>query len=243
MGTTIREKKFWEFVANRSQSRIEQAGFYNSFNQRPFTEGEMKEYVEDVLFKLKPYLDGTATVFEIGCASGLTTFSIAPLVKKYIGCDMSEITLKKDIKYAEENDISNVSFVCCQANEIDKYINEKIDIFILNSVCQYFPNETYFKSVFLQMIENMDSGIIYFGDIMDAEKKDDLEKELWDYKEKHQCSKVKTEFKDEMFFQRTFFENLIDENRIKKVSITDKIGKIDNELKKYRFDVIVEIGD
>lgn len=58
--------------------------------------------------KLKPYCTKNTTVLEIGVASGITCYAMAPLVNKYIGIDISTETLKNTRRQLQKKNIANV---------------------------------------------------------------------------------------------------------------------------------------
>ena len=78
-------------------------------------------------------------------------------------------------------------------------------------------------------------GIIFLGDILDYNLKDDLKQDLMRRGRKENN-------RNDLYYPRSFMQELpayIPE--IKNVEITEKFGIIQNELKKYRYDVILHI--
>lgn len=130
----------WDSIAKRSvnnseSSSIEQTGWINSFTGDYFSEEEMREYANNTCSKLITYCKKNKTVFEIGIASGITCFEIAPLVKKYIGIDISRETLKCTQKQLSQRKLDNVTLLCGEAGNIDALnLKDKLDIVIINSV-------------------------------------------------------------------------------------------------------------
>ncbi len=108
-----RTKLRWDMVANKAKEddSIEQSGWVSSFTGEVFSEKEMDEFTENIYFKLRNFCNKSSKVLEIGIASGLTGFKIAPLVNTYIGVDLSEATLTRTGKALEKRGISNVKLV------------------------------------------------------------------------------------------------------------------------------------
>ena len=79
----IQSPKFWDYIAVNAHDDIEAGGWYSSFGGESFSLREMKQYTDNTIKKLLPYLSNEKVVIEIGCASGLTMFHVAPYVKKY----------------------------------------------------------------------------------------------------------------------------------------------------------------
>lgn len=242
--TFLRDIRMWDFIARNSNNEIARGGWKNSYNGELFSHEEMKEYSDNVYIKLKPYLNKCKTIaLEIGCASGLTMYRIAPYVKSYIGTDMAGVNLRINEKYNRERKIKNIKLFQCRADEIVKFIDENINLIIINSVIQYFKTEEYLLSVIEKSAEIInDRGIIYIGDVRDKEKKELYEQSLMDYQRKTQIKRKNARRSNELFVGRSFFHNLKNKYPYCKDVITsDKIGGIQNELVKYRFDTVIKI--
>lgn len=237
-------KRIWDFIAVNAQSEIEAGGWRNSYDLEAFSEKEMEEYVEDVYMKLKDYADRGKTALEIGCASGLTMFRMAPCFGQYIGTDMAKVNIEKNRAAIEESGIENIRLIQCEANEIGKLGLKNIDIVIINSVCQYFPGINYLRSVIEQALQMLGTdGVIYLGDVMDLEKKGELEESLVAYKNMYPEKKTKTDWSEELFLKRSFFCHLGETlPQIVKIEVSDKIATIENELTRYRYDVILHVS-
>jgi ubiquinone/menaquinone biosynthesis C-methylase UbiE len=159
-------------------------------------------------------------------------YRIAPYVHRYIGTDLSDVTLEINRERNKQDCIENISLISASANEIiDKVPDRNIDIVIINSVIQYFDSVSYLEDVIVKASNMLNNkGIIYIGDVRDASKK-----EL--FMERNSRKKYKM---NELFFEREYFLSLKDKfDFIDKVEVSDKIGLIDNELKMYRYDVII----
>lgn len=235
------KKKMWDFISVNSQSQIEEGGYFHCFNNIPFTKEEVKEFADNVYLKLRDYLNKEKTALEIGCASGITMFRLLPYLKAYIGVDMASISLKKNKERIEKENINNVTFFQKEANEIISLPVGKVDIVIINSVVQYFPGINYLKEVISQSFSLMqEEGLLYLGDIMDLEKKEDLIRAAQLYKKEHPEADTRLDYSDELFLSRKYFDYLASVmDDIYKIEITNKLGKIRNEMTDFRYDVIL----
>lgn len=234
-------KKVWDFISVNSHSQIEEGGYYHCFNNKPFSREEVEEFADNVYLKLQQYLVGEKIALEIGCASGITMFRLQPYLKTYIGVDMAGVSLKKNRERAEEKGIKNIELIQCEANQVGDLSVDKVDIVIINSVVQYFPGINYLKKTVEQCISLMGGeGILFIGDIMDLDKRENLIKSVMHYKKEHPDADVRTDYSGELFLSRKYFiylASLVD--GIYKVEIADKIGKIRNEMTEFRYDVIL----
>lgn len=230
--------KMWDVIAEQTEGEnpVRQSGWISSYTNESFSEEEMEEYAKNAVYKLSPYLFKEASVLEIGIASGITCFEIAPYVKKYIGIDISKETLKKTERTLLQKGIMNVKLIMADAMEVTQLNLDAQDIVIINSVAQYFPGYNYFLKLVKELLYCLkEKGIIFLGDILDFDLKGKMEREL---EEKG----IKKRNVRDLYYPISFIKELpayLPE--IVNVKITKKQGRLENELKKYRYDVILHI--
>ncbi|WP_331620195.1 AMP-binding protein, partial [Vallitalea guaymasensis] len=135
----------WQQVADEAVDDIEAGGWKNSYTGEDLSKEEMAEYSSNIFKKLKPHLHKDIKVLEIGCASGLSMYRIAPLVNMYYGTDLSNSIIEKNKEKVEEEQITNIKLACLQAGEIDKLDGNNFDIVIINSVIQCFHGHNYLR--------------------------------------------------------------------------------------------------
>lgn len=241
-GNNLSDRELWEFVGNRSTDSIEGGGWQNSYTGENLSVAEMDEYGENVRIKLMPYLRKDRTVLEVGCASGITMFRIAPYVKSYYGTDLAQSILDKDMEMIREKQFDNIILFQKSALEIDTIPEKGFDIIIINSVIQCFNGYNYFRKVFEKLIRlTSDQAVIFIGDVMDAEKKTALIDSLRSFAASSSGKgyTTKTDWSQELFFSRTYFNDLrADFPEISNLEFSDKIGTIRNELTDFRFDAM-----
>lgn len=236
-------KELWEYIGETSDDDISLGGWMNSYTGEYFSEEEMSEYSRNVQFKLTPFLSGKEKVLEIGCGSGLTMFPLARRAGTYHAIDLSETAVEKNRRKAAEGLFNNIRLDNYAAHEVAKLDLEDVDITILNSVVQCFSGHNYLKNVLRDVISMMkEDGVIFIGDVMDLERKKELEGSLKEYKSKHPSAKTKTDWGNELFLSKKFFRELprVVEG-IGEVEITPKIHTIANELTDYRYDVLLKL--
>lgn len=239
----LMDKKLWEYIGQNSVDEITGGGWASSYTGEAFSKEEMAEYAENIFLKLKPYLNSNAKVLEIGCASGISMFRIAPYVGMYYGTDLSSVIIEKDRERAEKENHKNIRLECLPAHDIDKIDEKDFDIVIINSVIQAFSGHNYLRQVIKKAINLMsEKGILFIGDIMDQDKKYELLDSLLEFKKNNPQYDTKTDVSEELFVSRKFFEDLtVEMKEIEKVDFSTKIHTIENELTKYRYDAIFQI--
>jgi len=242
----LMDESLWKHVGETAQDKIAGGGWVSSYTGNNFTAEEMKEYAENILIKLKPYLNKNIRILEIGCASGISMFSIAPYVGFYYGIDISEAIIIKNRDRVLQEGIGNIKLNCLAAHEVDKLDEKDFDIVIMNSVIHCFHGHNYLRKVISKAVSLMSkSGTLFIGDILDQGLKEEFIKSLVEFKQNNQGKgfRTKTDYSAELFIDKNFLLDLkADIREIKNISFSDKLYTIENELTRYRFDAIVEIN-
>ena len=146
------------------------------------------------------------SVYEIGCGSGANLYMFKrrnPDIN-IGGVDYSEIF----VNYANQL-IRNADIVCDEASHISE--NPKFELVMSDSVFQYFKDLNYAESVLSTMMKKC-NGVVFLGEIHDAEKKEDLlqyrKQTIKGYDEK---------YKDlsKLFFEKEWLKNIAESNNFK----------------------------
>jgi hypothetical protein len=135
-----------------------------------------------------------------------------------------------------------MSLYCLGADEIDN-IGRKYDIILMSSVTEYFSGYNYLQFVVEKSTETLkDKGVILCADIFDLDLKEAYRKSVNEYAEKHPGCIYKKDFSHELFVPRKFWLGLKDIfPQITNIAVTNKIGFTDNEINRYRYDVLIEV--
>ncbi|MCH9633284.1 MAG: D-alanine--D-alanyl carrier protein ligase [Chlamydiae bacterium] len=239
------DTQLWNQVADEAEDDITSSGWVSSYTGAPFSREEMDEYGLNVLNKLKPFLHNNCRVLEIGCGSGLTAFTIAPYVGFYLGTDLSSRIIEKNQDKAQLKKLHQLHFSCVHAHEIDGLEEKDFDLVIINSVIHCFPGLNYFKNVLEKSIQLLNSNaVIFLGDLLDFDKKEQLKSSLHKFKESPQAQGLRTKlnWEKELFISKDFLSHLRGLfNEITHVKFSSKEHSIKNELTRFRFDTLLEI--
>ena len=242
----LMDRELWRHVGESAIDDITGGGWLSSYTGLPFSREEMNEYGGNILKKLEPLLHPGMKVLEIGCASGISMYRIAPKVGLYYGTDLSEVIIEKNKKQVREKGFHNIELACLPAHEIHRVPVKDFDLVIINSVIQCFHGHNYLRKVLEKAVELLkDHGYLFIGDVMNQEKKDALVRELTAFKEanRHMGYTTKTDFSAELFVSPGFWQDLGAEwDEIETVTCSDKIFSIENELTKFRYDVLVKVS-
>ncbi len=241
----LMDEKVWDYVAETATDEITGGGWLTSYTGEPFSKEEMEEYGENIIKKLSPFLKDDARVLEIGCGSGISMYRIGPRVGLYYGSDLSESIIEKNKERVSEEGHRSIVLDCLPGHEIEKIKERDFDVVIMNSVIQSFHGHNYLRKVIKKAVDLMnEKGVLFIGDIMDHDLKEDLIREMVNFKRlnRHRKYKTKTDWSAELFVCRSFFEDLsIDFPEIRKIDFSGKIHRIANELTRFRYDALILI--
>ena len=247
----LMDEGLWQHVGESADDDISGGGWTSSYTGQPLSMEEMNEYGDNILQKLEPLLKPHTRILEIGTASGISMFRIAPKVSLYYGTDLSEAIIRKNRETVTAKGIKNIKLACLKADEIDGIDETGFDIVIINSVIQCFHGHNYLRDVLRKCIGHLkETGFLFLGDIMDLDQRKAMIADLEDFKrsyrdsgdEAHRDYVTKTDFSEELFLSKDFWRDF--EARypdVKELVFSDKIHTIENELTRFRYDILITV--
>jgi 2-polyprenyl-3-methyl-5-hydroxy-6-metoxy-1,4-benzoquinol methylase/acyl carrier protein len=236
--------------ARANDPRFNIIGWNNSYTGEPIPESEMREWVNSVaerVLALSP-----RKVLEIGCGTGLLLFQIARECSLYCGTDISEQALRYVKEQLRDGEVDKVKLARRTADDLSNLGQEKFDVVILNSVVQYFPNVEYLVRVLRNAVDvSTPDGSIFLGDIRCLPLLRALQTEVQLYNasgettigELQQTIEKQIALEKELLIDPGFFRTLQQAwPEIARVEIQLKRGRHENELTKFRYDVVLHLG-
>ena len=236
-------------VAN--EPRFNVVGWNSTYTGEPIPEPEMREWVNGVTERI---LDlNPRNVLEIGCGTGLILFQVAPKCSLYYGTDISQ----QAVRYIEEQfgpgEFDHVKLAHRTADDFTGLGPEKFDVVILNSVVQYFPSIDYLVRVLRNAIDvATPDGAIFLGDIRCLSLLRTLHTEVQlcnaspesTVGDLQQAIEKQSALEKELIIDPAFFHTLQQGlSNIGRVEIQLKRGRQKNELTKFRYDVVLHLGN
>jgi len=228
-------------------------GWNSSYTNQPIPAEEMRVWVETTverILALEP-----KKVWEIGCGTGLLLFRVAPRCVAFHGTDVSQRALDFLATQMQrpELQLPQVTLDRKPADDFSGRGGEKVDAVVINSVIQYFPDLEYLVSVLAGAIDSVRSGgSVFIGDVRHFALLETFHTSV----QLHQaagslpCSELVAKAKKNM---RQEGELLVDPEffavlqqrlpRISRIEINLKRGRAHNELTRFRYDVVLHVGD
>jgi amino acid adenylation domain-containing protein len=237
------------YAAEVADPTFNLVGWNSSYTGKEIPSEEMREWVEQTverILSLEP-----RRVLEIGCGSGLLLFRIAPRCDLYIGADFSEAAIER-LRKTLNNGLQALPQVSVAQRTADDFAGVEpgsFDAVILNSVAQYFPGIGYLLRVVQGAIRAVKpGGSIFLGDLRSLPllkvfhssvqfSQADEKVKITELRERIRNQVLKEE---ELVVDPAFFSYLKEHlPEIASVQIQLKRGRYQNELTKFRYDVVV----
>ncbi|NEP63509.1 MAG: amino acid adenylation domain-containing protein, partial [Symploca sp. SIO2G7] len=233
------------------QADFNLAGWNDSYTGKAILPEAMAEWVTHTVASIMAY--SPQRVWEIGCGTGLLLLRIAPHCSHYLGTDFSPEALQFVQQQLNSRNLSQVELRRQLADDFNAIAPGHYDTIILNSIVQYFPGINYLLQVIQGAVKaTAPGGIIFLGDLRCFPLLDAFHTSVQLYKsadslpvaQLRENSQKSRRFEGELAIDPAFFKQLKNEiAEISSVQILHKRGLYHNELTKYRYDVILHIGE
>jgi amino acid adenylation domain-containing protein/thioester reductase-like protein len=227
------------------------SGWNDSFTGLPMPTEQVSEWVNatvERVLDLKPQ-----KLLEIGCGMGLLLYRIAPSCTEYVGTDISAEAIQniEQIIGQDRQKWSHVTVAQKAAHELESFESRAFDTVVINSVIQYFPQVEYLVEVLEKAISLVKpGGRIFVGDVRNLnlleifhtgiqlnQSPDSLSGEQI----RQGISGLLTKER-ELVIRPDFFNALKHHiPRISHVQNQLKRGSSEDELTRYRYDVVLHV--
>jgi amino acid adenylation domain-containing protein len=246
-------EKTYSLTSSEADPTFNIIGWNSSYTGLPISVSEMRAWVQDTVERILSLHPNR--ILEIGCGSGLMLFQLAPQCNYYCGTDFSSVALDYLRKHLLRlGAVANkVELIHKPADHFEGLEPQSFDLVVINSVVQYFPDIDYLERVIEGAIKVLrPGGSIFLGDIRNLT----LLKAFHSSVQLAQASSGATRdalgrrmrkfvFQEkELLIAPEFFTSLPDRlDDVNRVEIHLKRGKIANEVTKFRYDVVLHVGE
>ena len=212
----------------------------------------MRLWVEETVAHLRALQPNR--VLEIGCGTGLLLTRLAVGCESYLGLDFSAQVLAQLGAYlATREDLAHVVLRQGPAHELSFLGDDSVDLVILNSVVQYFPDIDYLLEVLSEAVRvTRRGGHIFVGDLRSLPLLGAYHSSVQLYKAPRQMLLGELQQRIAQA-QRNEKELLVDPalfdelgrrwEKVGRVETSLKAGSYDNELSRFRYDVTMGLGE
>ncbi|HET9183299.1 MAG TPA: amino acid adenylation domain-containing protein, partial [Candidatus Angelobacter sp.] len=227
-------------------------GWINSYTGQPFAPEEMEIWVRETVNRVKECK--AARILEVGCGTGLLLTRLAPGCAAYTGLDFSHSVLGQlSVYVAAQPDLRHVELKHGQAHNLSFLEDASVDLVVLNSVAQYFPDIQYFMKALSEAARvTRPGGHVFFGDIRSLPLLEAYHASVQIHKASPAATvdeirrKIAQAIRDEeelLIDPHLFQEIAWRRPGLGRVKFLLKAGNYDNEVSRFRYDVMLRIGE
>ncbi len=233
----------YDKAVSEDQVESDFTGWNSYITGRPIPIPEMllwQQSITDIIKSLNP-----VRILEVGVGSGLLMYPLLDEVQSYAGLDLSQSVIRRHKERLRDKE-NKTSFYHLKADQIEELpLGEYYDTIIINSVCQYFPGIGYFEEMLAQALAKLSSGgSVFLGDIRNYASHKDLIRDRFAYRGES-CSQREIEQialkENELLISPDYFRRLTKRNEKLEVRVLPRTGIYENELSKYRYDVLIRV--
>ena len=252
----------WQMIFNdliykqlppRPDETSEFIGWNSSYTGLPIPVQEMHAWLEDTLAPIRAARP--QHVLEIGCGTGLLLSRLAPQCTRYWATDISQVALDYVGRRVDSagDELANVSLLHRAADDFTNIESQSFDAVILNSIVQYFPDVDYLRRVLEGAVAAVsDGGCIFVGDVRSLPLLEAFHTSVKLLKAEPALSVaqlrrlVQSQMaqENELLVNPAFFFDLKRHlPQISRIEIRPKRGRFHNELTRFRYQVMIHIGE
>lgn len=237
----------WEAIYTTGMGVAEQV------NQQKDIKRELRDWAAQSIKRVKNLQP--KRVLEVGCGDGQLLLELAPDVRQYIATDYSPAAIDKlrQILATDPARWSAVTASVAPADDFSQILDASLDLVLIHSVAQYFPNADYLQRVIGQAARAVaPGGCIFVGDMQgkstlrmhhtaDQFQRSSDESTVASFKK---VTEKRVLIDDELMADPAYFYLLpTDIPAISAVDVQLREGSFLNETTKYHYDVWLYVGN
>jgi amino acid adenylation domain-containing protein len=225
-------------------------GWNSSYTGEPIPAAEMREWLDGTVGRLLALPHHR--VLEVGCGTGLLLFRVAPEAERYRGTDFSDVALAQVHTELARRALPQVELAQGLADDWTGVQAGDFDLVVLNSVVQYFPGVDYLVKVLAGAVAAVaPGGSVFVGDVRSLPLLEALHASV----QLHRASGSlpvaelvrrvgrRAADEEELVIDPALFLALARRlPAVRRVQVLLKRGRGANELTRFRYDVVLDVG-
>ncbi|MEU3024077.1 D-alanine--poly(phosphoribitol) ligase subunit DltA [Nocardiopsis alba] len=255
MTTVAQWREFYDYAySDRVSGDIEfnTSGWISSYTGRRIPDEEMRDWLDSTLKRISAL--EPRNVLEIGCGLGIIAYPLSRSVESYLACDFSEQIIALNQVNAAEIDTGNLTFLVCEAIDIDRYADRiraaGVDTVVINSVIQYFPDTDYLDAVLDRILAIDCVRHVFVGDVRNHDLLDELSLSVVDSRsgvgkplsnlERLTLARSESDQVSELLVSDRYWTRFAEDHAaVMGVSVLPRLSTFSNELLDFRYDVVL----
>ncbi|MET0497199.1 MAG: non-ribosomal peptide synthase/polyketide synthase [Steroidobacteraceae bacterium] len=240
----------WEAVFDNTYAGTVTApdfrGWNSSYSDMPIDTADMREWLQGTVERIRSLQP--QRILEIGCGVGLLVEQLAAAARSYIATDLSDRAVRDLQAWLTTQPLAHVHVHRREARDLTGIELGTVDTVILNSVAQYFPHIDYLQEVLRRAssIAGQDAHI-FIGDLRHLAHLPLFHTSV----QLHRAPATLTlrQLKqriyraisqdNELAIDPRWFQAAASQWRMGDVEVQLRRGRADNELTRYRYDVVL----
>ncbi|MGW4115980.1 amino acid adenylation domain-containing protein [Actinosynnema sp. NPDC004786] len=238
--------------AGRFEAALDVRGWNSSYTGEPIPAEEMRDWADrtaELVLARDP-----RSVLDIGCGTGMLLHRVAPRCERYWGTDISGVALGKLRRDVAAGLVApaGVELFEHAAHDLDRLPERLFDAVVLNSVVQYFADEDYLRHVLERALARVaPGGALVVGDVRSLPLLEAFHASVAVARAEpgtpaeHVRARVRRAVADdwELVVDPALFTALAARiPGVTGVEISPKTGSPDNEMNRFRYDVVITVG-
>ena len=245
----------WQETFEQAQavtdSTLNTAGVNSSYTLRPIPELETREWVEHAAARIRAL--EPQRVLEMGCGLGRILSRVAPMCTEYWGLDPSQAALdyvRRNLGSLADSETS-IHLRRQFADDWREIPERHFDVVVLNGVVMYFPGADYLRDVLDGALRATREGAsLYLGDLRNLSLLEafHLSVELYQADDDQPFGQLlqriqrRVKEEEELLVDPALFSELSTRYpRIGEVQVLLKRGRYQNEMTRFRYDVVLSL--
>lgn len=246
------QQVFDENYLQPAEAAFNISGWNSSYTNQPIPSQEMHEWVDRTVEAIARYRP--TKILEIGCGTGLLFNRLAAASSRYIGTDISPTALECITQNLRSDPplAQKVTLLRRAAHDFAGLPEVGFDTVILNSVVQYFPDISYLTAVLESAVKVISRPArIFLGDLRDKRSLAAFHASL--ELQQGRSSGSAAEFtarvqsrcrrEEELVVHPGYFLKLKERLGASHVEVLLKRGEFQNEMTRFRYDVVLHFGE
>ncbi|GAA3463930.1 amino acid adenylation domain-containing protein [Saccharothrix longispora] len=228
------------------------SGWISSYTGEPIPAAEMREWLDGIVGRVLAVPH--ERVLEPGCGTGMPLFALAPHCLSYQAADISAVSvalLRQRLPHLGEH-ADRVTLDQRAADDFTGVPDGSVDVVLLNSVVQYFPDADYLLTVLRRAVRAVrPGGCVVVGDVRSKALLETLHTSVQlvrlpgdtPVEQLREVVRGHVDREEELVVDPDLFERFAEtEPGVTDVAVLGKDGRSANEMVKFRYDVVLAVG-
>ncbi|SDF37168.1 non-ribosomal peptide synthetase, partial [Myxococcus virescens] len=228
-------------------------GWEDSYTGESLPPAQMREWVDTTVAQILGFQP--KRVLELGCGTGLLLYRLAPRCEAYWGVDFARPALDRIERQRERmgGALDSVHLLHRSVDDFSGLEPGSFDTVVINSVVQYFSSPEFLLDVLRGAVRVLKpGGRVFLGDVRSLELLEAFRASVRLHRTAGPVATSQFAYRvqrdilaeKELVLSPAFFTALPERiPGIQRVEVLPKHGRYDNELSRFRYEVILHVGD